>query len=355
MDAFFASIEQRDNPEYRGKPIVVGSPEARGVVAAASYEARRYGIHSAMPSVTAQRKCPYLIFAPHRFDVYKQVSRQINDIFHEYTDLVEPLSLDEAFLDVTDSDRGLPATELAKEIKQRIFETTQLTASAGVSFNKFLAKIASDQNKPNGLFIITPKRAEAFVETLPIERFFGVGKVTAKKMHQLGIMTGADLKMRSEMELVRHFGKMGVMYYQYARGIDERAVEPERERKSISGEETFQEDIDSLDRLFILLDPIAKDVIYDIKRKQFDGRTVTLKVKYADFKNISRSKTFPHPITTFDQLYDAGVELLKLVDLTPKVRLLGIGVKKSDSDFLNQMPGEAIQLRLEFKDWDEKK
>lgn len=355
MDAFFASIEQRDNPEYRGKPMVVGSPEARGVIAAASYEARRYGVFSAMPSKTALRKCPHLIFAPHRFDVYKQVSAQIHAVFHEYTDLVEPLSLDEAFLDVTDNERGLSATEIAKEIKQRIFEETQLTASAGVSFNKFLAKIASDQNKPNGLFVIRPKHAEQFVEQLPIERFFGVGRVTAEKMHHLGITNGADLKMQSEMELVRHFGKMGSMYYQYARGIDERPVEPERERKSISGEETFRDDIDSLEQLLLLLEPIAKDVIKDIDRKEFDGRTVTLKVKYADFKNVSRSKTFPYPIATFEQLYDTGVELLKQVDLSPKVRLLGIGIKKSDSDFANERQGGAVQLQLKFKDWDDKK
>lgn len=354
MDAFFASIEQRDNPDLRGKPIAVGSAEARGVVAAASYEARRYGVFSAMPSKTALRKCPHIIFTPHRFSVYKEVSDQIHNIFHEYTDLVEPLSLDEAFLDVTENHKGIAsATEIAQQIKDKIFATTKLTASAGVSFNKFLAKIASDQNKPNGIFIIKPKVAEFFVESLPIERFFGVGKVTAKKMHEHGIKNGLDLRMRSELELTRLFGKMGQMYYLYARAIDNRAVEPYRVRKSIGAEETFLEDTDSLEELFRRMDPIAQDVIDTIDKSGFDGRTITLKLKYADFRNISRSRTLPTPVTTHEQLYSVGVELLKEIDLSPQVRLLGLSVKKSDSDFYSAEYNGAIQLRIPFEDWGE--
>ncbi|GHT68942.1 hypothetical protein AGMMS50239_34940 [Bacteroidia bacterium] len=243
MDAFYAAVEQRDNPDLRGKPVAVGYGEARGVVATASYEARKYGVHSAMPSLTARNKCPGLIFVPARFEVYHEVSTQIREIFLEYTDLVEPLSLDEAFLDVTVNHKNNPSAGLiAKEIKQKIFEKTGLTASAGVSINKFLAKIASDYKKPNGFFVITPEEAEKFVETLKIERFFGVGKVTAQKMHDHHIFTGLDLKQRPETELVRLFGKAGHDLYQYARGIDNRKVEPNRVTKSISNETTFLQD-----------------------------------------------------------------------------------------------------------------
>ena len=266
MDAFYASIEQRDNEEYRGKPLAVGYAGDRGVVAAASYEARKYGVRSAMASKTALRKCPHLIFVLPRFDIYKHVSNQIMDIFLEYTDLVEPLSLDEAFLDVTKNYKNIPyATQIAKEIKKKIYDATSLNASAGVSYNKFLAKIASDYKKPNGLFIIKPKDAEAFVESLPIERFFGVGKVTAQKMHQLGIKDGLELKSRSESSLVAAFGKAGHMYYLNARAIDDRKVEPNRERKSVGAENTFSKDIESLEELAVELDEIAKDVIERIK------------------------------------------------------------------------------------------
>ncbi|MDH6308217.1 DNA polymerase-4 [Dysgonomonas sp. PFB1-18] len=346
MDAFYASIEQRDNPEYRGKPLAVGYAGPRGVVAAASYEARRYGVRSAMASKTALRKCPHLIFVPTRFDVYKSVSRQIMEIFHEYTELVEPLSLDEAFLDVTENNKNIPsATQIAQEIKQKIFEATNLTASAGVSFNKFLAKIASDQNKPNGLFIVKPKMAEQFVESLPIERFFGVGKVTAKYMHQIGIKTGWDLKQRTEHELVSHFGKAGHIYYQNARAIDERPVESHRIRKSVSSETTFDRDIDDLDELAIELDTVAKDAFAYINKRKFKGRTVSLKIKYADFKIITRSRTFPVAVTDYDAFYQAGFELLKAVDLSPKVRLIGLGLKNNEDE-----AGwfDAIQLRIDF-------
>ncbi|NDW10098.1 DNA polymerase IV [Dysgonomonas sp. 520] len=347
MDAFYASIEQRDNPEYRGKPVAVGYSGDRGVVAAASYEARQFGVHSAMASKTAKRKCPQLIFVPARFDVYREVSRQIRDIFLEYTDLVEPLSLDEAFLDVTDNHKGIAsATQIAQEIKKRIKEETGLTASAGVSFNKFLAKIASDYNKPDGLFIIKPKVAEQFVESLPIERFFGVGKVTAMKMHQMGIETGADLKRRTEVQLMTIFGKAGHIYYQNARAIDDRPVEPNRIRKSIGAEITFSTDIDDIAELGTKLSEVAQDVIERIGKRDFLGRTVTLKLKFADFKVITRSKTVALPVTSFHTLFEIGFDLLRQVDLSPRVRLIGLSIKNMD-DESDQF---AIQLKLPFKD-----
>lgn len=350
MDAFYASIEQRDNEGYQGKPLAVGYAGDRGVVAAASYEARKYGVKSAMPSKTALRKCPHLIFVPARFDVYKYVSNQIMDIFLEYTDLVEPLSLDEAFLDVTENHKNIPyATQIAKEIKKKIYETTSLNASAGVSYNKFLAKIASDYKKPNALFVIRPKDAEAFVESLPIERFYGVGKVTAQKMHQLGIKDGLELKSRSEAELVANFGKAGHMYYMNARAIDDRKVEPNRERKSVGAENTFSSDIESLDELAIELDEIAQDVINRIERSGFLGRTITLKAKYADFRIITRSKTLIAAVTDYSTLYNTGFELMKDIDLSAKVRLLGLSIKNVD----NVIWHDAIQLSLDFKDWDD--
>lgn len=351
MDAFFASIEQRDNPEYRGKPLAVGYAGERGVVAAASYEARKYGVRSAMSSRIALKRCPHLIFTPSRFDAYKEVSRQIMDIFGEYTDLIEPLSLDEAFLDVTENHKNIhSATIIAKEIKQKIKDTTQLTASAGVSFNKFLAKIASDYNKPDGLFVIQPKDAEKFVESLAIERFFGVGKVTAKYMHQIGIKNGLDLKQRSERELIAHFGKMGHQFYQYARGLDDRPVEPDRIRKSLGAENTFEKDIDSYENLTIEMEAIAREVIRRISKRSFYGRTVTLKIKYADFKTISRSKTLSEPIDNYEMLIDIGKELLQMVDISPKVRLLGLSIKNNDDNIWK----DAVQLEIDFKFDDDK-
>ena len=349
MDAFYASIEQRDFPETRNKPVAVGYPGDRGVVASASYEARRYGIRSAMSSKVALRKCPHLIFMHSRFDIYKHVSNQIMDIFHEYTDLVEPLSLDEAFLDVTDNFKNIPsATQIAEEIKNRIFEETSLTASAGVSFNKFLAKIASDYNKPNGLFVIKPKFAEEFVEQLPIERFFGVGKVTAERMHQLGIKNGWDLKQKSELQLTKAFGKAGTFYYLNARAIDEREVNPNRIRKSVGAENTFAEDMDSINLLIPELEAIAEDVTDRVKRSSFMGKTITLKIKYSDFKTITRSKTLSAYITDYNTIYNTGYELLQNVDLMPKVRLMGLSIKTSES----QIWSDAIQLELDF-DFDE--
>lgn len=346
MDAFYASIEQRDFPEYRGKPLAVGYSGARGVVATASYEARRYGIRSAMPSVTALRKCPHLIFTLPRFEVYQAVSRQIQQIFLEYTELVEPLSLDEAFLDVTQNHKQMEiATDIALEIKQRIREETGLTASAGVSFNKFLAKIASDYQKPDGLFVIKPRQASLFVEQLPIERFFGVGKVTAERMHQLGIHTGFELKLCSEEELVNLFGKTGTVYFQNARAMDDRPVEPNRIHKSVGAEITFGEDYDSLPILKEKLAEVAEDVIDRITEHSFLGRTVTLKIKYADFKTVTRSRSFFFPVTDLSTLLQTGTEMLEELDLSKKVRLIGLTIKNNDLPKLK----DAYQLELDFK------
>ena len=352
MDAFYASIEQRDNPEYREKPLAVGYGEKRGVVAAASYEARRYGVRSAMASVTALRKCPHLIFVMPRFDVYKSVSNQVMQIFREYTDKVEPLSLDEAFLDVTENKKEVEiATQIAKEIKQKIHQQTRLTASAGVSYNKFLAKIASDYNKPNGLYVITPEKSEKFIEKLAIEKFFGVGKVTAQRMHELGIKNGFDLKKHTEMELIHHFGKAGSMYYQFAHGIDEREVESEYVRKSLGAEETFAEDLYEMVDLLRALDEIAREVHRRADKRSFLAKTLTLKIKYADFTVITRSKTVDYYLRTYDHLFDLGKELLLQVDDIEerKIRLMGLTLKNAESDLLI-LANQPVQLTLEFKD-----
>jgi DNA polymerase-4 len=346
MDAFYASIEQRDNPDYQGKALAVGYPEARGVVATASYEARRYGVRSAMASTTALKKCPHLLFAPPRFDVYHAVSDQIRQIFLDYTDLVEPLSLDEAFLDVTENKKENPsATIIAREIKQRIREETGLTASAGVSFNKFLAKIASEYRKPDGLFVVRPQAAEKFVETLKIEQFFGVGKVTAEKMHNHRIYTGADLKKYSEEELVQWFGKAGHQYFLNARGLDYREVEPDRITKSVSAESTFDQDKDSVLHLQLELYQVALEVIKRMEKEQFFGRTVTVKIKFADFKIITRSRTLPEEVKTFQQLWPAAKTILRNTDLGGrKVRLLGLGISNA-AESTNR---KSIQLQLEL-------
>lgn len=350
MDAFYASIEQRDNPEYRGKPIAVGYGEKRGVVAAASYEARKFGVHSAMPSITALRKCPHLIFVSPRFDVYRSVSNQIMQIFQEYTAKVEPLSLDEAFLDVTVNYKGTKsATLIAKEIKHKIFNRTHLSSSAGVSYNKFLAKVASDFQKPNGLFVIEPAKAEAFVEKLPVDKFFGVGKVTAKRMYELGIKTGYDLKQWSELDLVREFGKAGISYYQFARGLDSREVESERVRKSLGAEVTFLDDLYEIVDILSSLDQIAHEVERRAEKRKFMAKTVVLKIKYADFTIITRSKTVNNFVNSYDKLFEIGKELLLQVDdiEEKKIRLMGLTLKKSESD-LNLSLAEAIQLKIDF-------
>ncbi len=329
MDAFFASVEQRDGPQYRGKPIAVGGkPEQRGVVAAASYEARQFGIHSAMPSRIAKQRCPHLIFVSPRFEVYRAVSQQIREIFHRYTDLVEPLSLDEAYLDVTQNKPGIPsAMAIAREIKQTIQQEVQLTASAGVSINKFLAKIASGLDKPDGLYLIAPDHAEAFVASLPIAKFYGVGEATAQKMQKLGIHTGADLKLWEESDLMHHFGKSGKYYYRVARAIDDRPVNPNRIRKSIGAERSFAEDLGSLPAMTEVLEKLAAEVSARMAKHQRYGYTLTLKIKYANYQQITRAQTLDILLKDRDQLYSQAVALLEEnLDRSRKVRLLGLTV-----------------------------
>jgi DNA polymerase-4 len=347
MDAFFASVEQRDNPELRGKPVAVGGLGNRGVVAAASYEARKYGVRSAMPAKIAKRKCSFLIFVRPRFEVYKQVSQQIRQIFFEYTDLVEPLSLDEAYLDVTMHKKGKPsATLIAKEIKERIKQETGLTASAGISINKFLAKVASDYRKPDGLFLIKPEDAETFVEELPIEKFFGIGKVTAQRMHQMGVSFGKDLKKFSEIELIKRFGKLGSYYWHIARGIDLREVKPDRKRKSVGAENTFEYDISNPEKMENELYKIAETLIKRIKKADSCGKTLTLKVKYSDFKQITRSRTYKHCINTFDDLWKYSKEIFSLINFKDKkVRLLGLSVSNLQNAVASN---NAIQLTFDF-------
>ncbi|MCF6243097.1 MAG: DNA polymerase IV [Bacteroidales bacterium] len=347
MDAFFASVEQRDNPELRNKPIAVGGLGSRGVVAAASYEARKYGVRSAMPAKIAKRKCPFLIFVKPRFGVYKQVSRQIRQIFYEYTDLVEPLSLDEAYLDVSTHKKGKPsATLIAKEIKERIKQETGLTASAGISINKFLAKVASDYKKPDGLFLIKPEDAEVFVEELPIENFFGIGKVTAHKMHEMGIFFGSDLKKFSEIELIKRFGKQGSYYYHIARAVDLRKVVPNRQRKSVGAENTFEEDLSETSVMEAELMKITEKLIERIKKANTFGKTLTLKVKFSDFKQITRSKTYSVNITNFKDLWKYSLELFSSIDFsTKKVRLLGLSVSNLQNA---EKSDNAIQLTFDF-------
>lgn len=348
MDAFYASVEQRDEPKYRGKPLVVGgSPSKRGVVAAASYEARKYGIHSAMSSRIAHQKCRELIFVRPRFEVYREVSEQIRDIFYRYTDLVEPLALDEAYLDVTENKKAMPsATLMAKEIKKSILNETGLTASAGVSINKFLAKVASDIDKPDGLFLISPEMAESFVEQLPIEKFYGVGKITAAKMNYLGIRVGADLKKWSPDELVKHFGKSGILYYNMARGQDDRAVNPNRIRKSIGAETTFEKDLDDLELINIELAKLAQVLKERLDKNLSYGRTITLKIKYADFQESTRSITENYLIQDTNVILSLVKKLLLTTDVGNKeVRLLGISISNlagSDAE------AKYVQLSLEF-------
>ncbi|MET3858458.1 DNA polymerase IV [Rhizobium sp. OAE497] len=326
MDAFYASVEQRDNPELRGKPLAVGGAAARGVVAAASYEARKFGVHSAMPSVTAARKCPDLIFVTPRFEVYRAVSQQIREIFAEYTPLIEPLSLDEAYLDVTENLKDMPiATEIALEIRARIKAVTGLNASAGISYNKFLAKMASDLNKPNGQAVITPKNGPAFVEGLAVKKFHGVGPATAEKMHRLGIQTGADLKAQSLQFLTDHFGKAGPYFYGIARGIDERRVKPDRIRKSVGAEDTFAQDIHSYDPALEGVRPLIAKVWRYCETNPIRAKTVTLKVKYADFTQITRSRTVARSFLSACEIDEVVASLLKSIFPLPQgIRLLGV-------------------------------
>jgi DNA polymerase-4 len=348
MDAFYASVEQLDRPEWRGKPLVVGGNVSRGVVAAASYEARKYGIFSAMSSALAAKKCPQLIFARPRFFRYKEISLQIREIFYEYTDLVEPLSLDEAFLDVTENKMGMKSAILiAKQIRAKIKEKTGLNASAGVSYNKFLAKIASDLNKPNGQAVILPQDAEAFLETLPIGKFFGIGKVTAEKMQKIGIHNGRDLKQFSLQFLTRKFGKSGLHYYNIVRGIHLSQVHPHRTRKSLSAESTFDKDLITPDEMEAKLRNVFEEVVSRIDQSGIKGRTVTLKIKYSDFSVQTRSKTleqYPDQGT----IWTTALELLRQEEVSKPVRLLGLGLSNlnitEEHEHFNQ------QLKIPFSE-----
>ncbi|RUT08593.1 DNA polymerase IV [Dulcicalothrix desertica PCC 7102] len=352
MDAFYASVEQRDNPSYRSLPLVVGgSPTQRGVVAAASYEARKFGIYSAMSSRIAIKKCPNLIFVRPRFDVYREVSEQIHDIFACYTDLIEPVALDEAYLDVTQNKQNIKyASTIAKLIRADIFKQTGLTASAGVSMNKFLAKMASGMNKPNGMTVILPENAEAFVKALPIEKFHGIGKVTAAKMHSLGIQNGADLKLRSQKELTDCFGKAGEYYYKIARAQDDRPVEANRIRKSIGAETSFAQDLSDKQSIISELQEIATVLKQRIDKHQASGRTITLKIKFSNYRQITRSKTLLVPINDLETIGAKAVELLESVDLNEQsIRLLGISLSNLDNKINahdNKNNYQFIQLHL---------
>ncbi len=332
MDAFYASVEQRDNPELRGKPIAVGHGDVRGVVSAASYEARRFGVRSAMSSVKAKQLCPDLIFVPGRMEVYKEVSAQIHEIFHSYTDLVEPISLDEAFLDVTHNKPGIElAVDIAREIKQRIRAELNLVASAGVSYNKFLAKIASDYRKPDGLFVIHPDKALDFIETLDIEQFWGVGTNTARRMRQLGIHTGKHLHQCSLAMLTRQFGKMGQTYYDFARGIDLRPVEAVYIRKSVGCEHTLERDVCRTSSVIIELYHVATELIERLTHQQFEGNTLTLKIKFHDFTQVSRSHTTDNSLTNMKSILPLAKELLKKIDYHQRpIRLIGLSISHSN-------------------------
>lgn len=350
MDAFFASVEQRDNPSLYGYPVVVGGrPDSRGVVAAASYEARQYGIHSAMPCSQAYRKCPQTIFVKPRFEAYKKVSQQIRQIFYQYSDLIEPLSLDEAYLDVTQNkvEQG-SATIIAQEIRNKIFECTGLTASAGVSYNKFLAKIASDINKPNGIKVILPEQGEAFIAELPIGKFYGIGKVTEEKMKQMGIYKGADLKTKSLQFLTQNFGSSGSYFYDVSRGIDNREVTISNGlRKTMSNETTFSTDIDDLDELLTHISGLSKKIADDCAKKDLHGKTIILKVKYDNFQQITRSKTFRQIINDYEQIYSVSKNLLLNTEAGKrKVRLLGVGISSFDDQQDNQMVQMDLDLRV---------
>lgn len=352
MDAFFASVEQLDFPEYRGKPLAVGGSKDRGVVAAASYEARKYGVFSAMPSKTAYQKCPQIIFTPPRFERYKEVSGQIRAIFHEYTDLMEPLSLDEAYLDVTENKKGIPsATLIAKAIRKEIKEKTGLTASAGISINKFLAKVASDYQKPDGITLIGPEKALAFLEKLEIDKFYGVGKVTAKKMHALGIHTGADLKEWSRERLILKFGKAGGFYYNIVRGEDSRSVNPNRIRKSLGAENTFDYDIIEIEDMKMALDPILQTVFKRLEKAETFGKTLTLKVKFKDFSQITRSITKEEPIADPDLIKELTFQLLEQIewdDFPTGVRLLGVTNSNFEHDEDEKPKPKGYQLTIDF-------
>lgn len=344
MDAFYASVEQMDNPALRGKPVAVGGSENRGVVSAASYEARKFGVRSAISGVLAKKYCPEIIFVRPRFDRYKEISNKIHEIFHDYTDLVEPLSLDEAYLDVTQNKKGNPsASLLAQEIRMRILNEVGISASAGISVNKFVAKIASDVNKPNGQKTVNPDEVEAFLEELPIRKFYGVGKVTTEKMYQLGIFTGTDLKSKTEEFLEKHFGKSGAFYYKVVRGIHNSEVKSNRITKSVAAEHTF--DVNLSSEIFMLeqLDRIATSLERRLKKHNISGKTVTLKIKYSDFTQQTRSKTLPYFISDKSLILETVEELLYQERMKDSVRLLGISLSN-----LNTEEKKAVVVQLKF-------
>ena len=346
MDAFYASVEQMDNPALRGKPIAVGGSENRGVVAAASYEARKYGVRSAISSIIAKKNCPDLIFVSPRFDRYKEISAQIQNIFYEYTDLVEPLSLDEAYLDVTVNKKGNPsATLLAQEIRQRIFDTVGLTASAGISVNKFVAKIASDYNKPNGQKTVKPEEVIPFLEQLAIRKFHGVGKVTTEKMYQLGIFTGLELKNKSLEFLEKHFGKSGNFYYNVVRGIHNSEVKSNRITKSVAAEHTFDSNLSSEVFMMEKLEIIASSLEKRLKKHNVAGKTITLKIKYSDFTQQTRSKTMPYFVSDKALILEIVSELLYQERMKNSVRLLGIALSNLNTELKKFV---AVQLKFDF-------
>ncbi|AIM60030.1 DNA polymerase IV [Cellulophaga lytica] len=349
MDAFYASVEQLDNPELIGKPLAVGGGEKRGVVSAASYEARKFGVRSAMSGYMAKRNCPDLIFVPPRFARYKEISQKIRAIFYDYTDLVEPLSLDEAYLDVTVNKKGNPsASLLAKEIRERIYNELGLTASAGISINKFIAKVASDYNKPNGQKTVNPEEVLAFLEELEIRKFYGVGKVTAEKMYKVGIFTGLDLKNKSLEFLEKHFGKSGAYYYHVVRGIHNSPVKPNRIPKSVGAERTFNENLSS--EIFMLerLENIASELERRLKKSKIAGKTITLKIKYSDFTLQTRSKTIPYFIADKDLILEIAKELLYQEKLENSVRLLGISLANLNTPDKKKPEQESISVQLKF-------
>ena len=368
MDQFFAAVEQLDNPELKGKPMAVGHDAERGVVSTASYEARRFGVHSAQSIQVAKRLCPQLIIVEPHFQRYKEVSSQLHEIFHDYTDLIEPISLDEAFLDVTDNKKGMElGVDIAREIKQRIRETTELTASAGVSYCKFLAKIASDWRKPDGLTVIHPDRALDFIAHLKVEKIWGVGQKTAEKMHRMGIFTGLDLRNMSLSRLTQEFGKMGQVFYDFSRGIDNRPVISEWERKSVSCEQTFESDISENAAVTIHLYHIVLELVRRIEKNDFEGRTLTLKVKFArkreqtedhfqsaerqDFQQITRSITVDHILRTKEEILPLAKQLMRGVEFhSHPIRLLGLGVSGQKSA-AQQNQQQWVELELEFLDW----
>ena len=349
MDAFYASVEQMDNPALKGRPLAVGGAEKRGVVSAASYEARKFGVRSAMSGYLAKKNCPDLIFVPPRFERYKEISLKIRNIFFDYTDLVEPLSLDEAYLDVTTNKKGNPSASLiAEEIRQRIFDEVGLTASAGISINKFLAKVASDYNKPNGQKTVNPEEVISFLENLEIRKFYGVGKVTADKMYHLGIFTGKDLKQKSVEFLRENFGKSGDYYYHVVRGIHNSEVKPNRIPKSVGAERTFDENLSS--EIFMLqrLENIATELEKRLKKSKISGKTVTLKIKYSDFTLQTRSKTLPYYIADKSLILETTKELLYQEKLENSVRLLGISLSNLNTEKNEPLEQKVLTVQLKF-------